>query len=369
MTIYIIVGLWLLSFALLSEIGYFKNNRTAKAAFLSAGSAILFFVSAFRFDVGNDYRPYTNSFNRLVNLSTGELSVERMEKAYVFLIRYIQIFINDFQMLFIMVTLIVILLVYAILLKYCENPSLGLLGFYLLGFYFNSMNFMRNIIAGLIIVFAYKYIKDKSFLKFITIVLLASTFHISALLFIPFYFIFRLKFNYITLIVYSVFGGILFIFSRPMMEFVTKYVYTFYSPLTSAEMFNGIPSVYSIFILVIFICAMLIRKELEKDSEWASMLIGAAFMDFYFGFLGSKHGILSRFAAYFGPIMSLLLVPNIIRVSRGLIVNKSERRFIYKMRNYFCLIGTYAGITGFFVYSLYDNYNLIMPHEWIWNVR
>jgi hypothetical protein len=369
MTIYIIIALCLLSFALLSEFGYFKNSKTAKAAFLSVGSAILFFVSAFRFDVGADYRPYTNAFNNLVILPTIELANQRMEKGYIFVNRYIQLFINDFQMLFVVISLIVILLVYAMLLRYCKNPSLGLLCFYLLGFYFNSMNFMRNVIAALIVVFAYKYIKEKSFMKFIVVVLLASTFHISALAFIPFYFIFKFKFNYITLVIYSIIWGILYIFSKPTMEYVTKYVYTSYSPLTSINMFSGIPIMYSMFVFVILVCAIMLKNDIEKNSEWGSMLICATYMHFYFLFIGAKHSILSRFDLYFGPIMAMILIPDIIRISYINIKTKPNQKIIYKIRDYVCLIGTCVGCVGFFSYALYKNYNLVIPHEWIWNVR
>ena len=357
-----------MSFALLSEFGYFKNSRTAKTVFLSAGSLILFLVSAFRYDVGDDFRPYTNNFIRFAKMTTVELATERMEKGYILLNRYVQLFVNDFQMLFIFIAVIVILLVYAILLKFCKNPSMGLLMFYLYGLFFNSMNFMRNVIAGLIIVFAYQYIKEKNFMRFIVVVLLASTFHISALIFIPFYYIFRLKFNYITVIIYSAVFGSIFIFSRPVMEWITTYVYTAYSPQTSREMFNGIPVLYSMCSLTLLVCGILLRKDLEKDSDFTSVLLSASYMKFYFGFLGSKHAILSRFSLYFGPVMSLILIPNIIRVSYSNIKNKSDKSLIYKIRSYFCLIGTCASIIVFFIYALYTNYNKIMPHEWIWNV-
>jgi len=369
MTIYIISALCLLSFALLSEFGYFKTSKTAKAAFLSAGSLILFFISAFRFDTGYDYRPYTNFFTRTISNTTAQLATLRFEKGYVFLNRYIQLFVNDFQVLFIIISLIVIILVYAILLKYCKNPSLGLLGFYLLGYYFVSMDLMRNLVAGLIVMYSYKYIKEKDFMRFIVIVLLASTFHLSALVFIPFYFILRLKFNYITFIVHTVVWGTLLVFSRPIMDFVTTYIYSSYDVETSVTINTSVPLIDSIFPLIIFISIMLLGKELEKDSDWTSMLLGAAYMETYFGLLGLKHMILNRFALYFGPIVTLILVPNVIRISYNIIKNKSYENTVSKIRIYFCLLGTCVGGVGYFLYALYNNYNGVIPHEWIWNVR
>lgn len=368
MIIYIIIALCLLSFALLSEFGYFKKSKIAKTIFLSIGSFILFFVSAFRFDVGNDYPPYTQTFVTNLDKTLEQLSTMRMEKGYLLLNRYIQLFTSNFQYIFIITSLLVVLLLSIFLYKHSKNPSFGLLMFYLFGFYFNSMNFLRNVIAALIIIFAYKYIKDKSFIRFIVLVLLASAFHISALIFIPFYFIFKLKFNYITVIGYTVVCGLIFYFSVPIMEFITKYIYTNYDPMTSTEMFNGIPSLYSWFIFVVLVCGLLLRKDLNKYYEWNEMLIAATYLDFYFGFLGSKHAILSRFAIYYGPIMSMLMVPNIIVVSYNNIKNKSDKNIVYRIRSYFCLIVTLLASIGFFICCLYYNYNDAIPHQWIWDV-
>jgi hypothetical protein len=82
----------------------------------------------------------------------------------------------------------------------------------------------------------------------------------------------------------------------------------------------GIPSLYSLFILVILICAMLLRRNIKRRTKWGNILISATFFDFYFGFIGYKHSILSRFALYFGPMMALLLVPFII-IMPGLVAH------------------------------------------------
>jgi len=369
MLIYIIVAVSLLIFAILSEIKYFRHKKIFQALFLICGCTELFIVSGFRLNTGMDYPAYVRFFNGLIGKSVAELAKQRMEKGYVLLNRYIQLFTNDFRALFIIVALIVSVILGVILYKYCKNPSLGLLTFYLLGFYFNSMNFVRAMLAALIILFAYKYIKDKQFLRFTAIILLASTFHLSALLMIPFYFILNIKFNYITLGIFSFFGGLIFLFSTDILELVTKYVYTIYSPETSFQIFKGIPIAYSLFIFIILLCSVLLKKDIEQKSGWGTILIWTIFFDFYFGFIGFKHSILSRFALYFGPIMALILVPFIIRLTLSKIKNKSDEKIIYKIRTYFCLIAVSLSSAAFFAYSMYGNYNNVIPHEWIWNLK
>jgi len=369
MLIYIIVALSLLLFAVLSEIKYFRDKKIFKNIFLICGAAELFIVSGFRVNTGMDYPMYTIIFNRTVSNSLVLLAQERFEKGYVLLSRYIQIFTGNFRALFIVTSFIVVLLAAVIVWKYCKNPSLGLLSFYLLGFYFNSMNFIRTMLAASVILFAYKYIRDRQFLKFFALVLLASTFHFSALLMLPFYFILNIKINYKSLSLLGAIGGAVFLLSNDIMLFVTTYLYTMYSPETSRQMFSGIPSAYSLFILIILICAVLLRRDIKKHSQWGNVLISAAFFDFYFGFIGYKHSILSRFALYFGPIMSLLLVPLVIRLAISKIKNKTDTETKYKIRTYFCLIGTSAASVSFFIYALLNNYNQVVPHNWIWSLK
>ena len=369
MIIYIITALSLLVFAVLSDIKYFRDKKIFQTVFLFFGCIELFVISGFRLNTGMDYPAYTRTFTGLVGKSLTDLSKERMEKGYIFLNRYIQLFTNNFRVLFVVTSLIVIALVGIILYKYCKNPSLGLLIFYLTGFYFNSMNFIRAMLAAVVILFAYKYIRDKRFLRFAAIVFLASAFHLSALLVIPFFFILNIKFNRVTVVVFASIGSIIFLFSTDIMLFFTTYIYTSYSPETSLQMFGGIYSAYSFFILGILVCALLLRKDIEQSSGWGTILISATFFDFYFGLIGSKHAILSRFALYFGPMMALILVPFIIRLTINKIINKSDIKLIHQMRTYFCLIVTSASSIAFFVYALYRNYNHVVPHDWIWNLK
>jgi len=369
MKVYLIAAAALLTFAVLSEITFFRGKKLFQHIFLACGSALLFFVSAFRLNTGHDYPNYTRSFMKFMGMPLAELAKERMEKGYVLINRYINIFTNDFQALFVVTTLIIIALSAVILAKYCKNPSMGLLSFYLLGFYFNSMNFLRTTIAASIILFAYKYIRDRQFLRFLVVVVLASAFHLSALLMIPLYFIMNIKINYKSLTIFCAVGGAIFLLSKDIMMYITTYVYTSYSPETSLNMFLGIPVAYSLFIALILVCAMLLRKDIKKHSDFGNILISATFFDFYFGFIGFKHAILSRFASYFGPAMALLLVPLIIRITIDKIIYKTDYTPAGRIRTYFCLLGTAAASFGFFAYALLNNYNRVVPHDWIWNLQ
>lgn len=75
--------------------------------------------------------------------------------------------------------------------------------FLLLSEYYCTMNFIRQSIAGIIALFALEFLKKKKFLPYLMIILVASTFHKSALILIPFFFINLIPLNKWVLAVYS----------------------------------------------------------------------------------------------------------------------------------------------------------------------
>ena len=110
-----------------------------------------------------------------------------------------------------------------------EKPWLSVFCFMTFGLFFNSMNFMRQMIAACILLLAMRFIRKKQLLPYLIVVVFASTFHISALLMIPFYFILRLKLTGRLLIVYSFVTVLLFAFSKTILDCFNNYIYKDYT--------------------------------------------------------------------------------------------------------------------------------------------
>lgn len=85
-------------------------------------------------------------------------------------------------------TFIDVILLYVILKR--ETGKYFLLAFAFLIPFFEGvqMNLFRNIKAILIFFWAIKYIREKQMIKYLLAILLAMTFHLTAVLYIPFYF-------------------------------------------------------------------------------------------------------------------------------------------------------------------------------------
>jgi hypothetical protein len=88
---------------------------------------------------------------------------------------------------------------------------------------------MRQYLAVMIILFALRYIDQNRFFHYLIWILLASTFHVSAMLMIPFYFILKIPMNRIVLAAYSIVGAVLYLFSYQLLDFATRFVYKIYT--------------------------------------------------------------------------------------------------------------------------------------------
>ena len=91
------------------------------------------------------------------------------------------------------------------------------------------MSFIRQSFAIGIFLFAIRYLKEKRFVPYLLIVLLAATFHKSILLLIPFYFLAQVPICWKTLAVYGTGTILIMAFFWPIFEFITQFVYQFYA--------------------------------------------------------------------------------------------------------------------------------------------
>ena len=72
----------------------------------------------------------------------------------------------------------------------------------------------------MIVFISYDYIRQRKLLKFLIAVVLAGLFHKSALIFLPAYFLYKIKISKIKLIRFIIVDIVLFIFRRQIMQFL-----------------------------------------------------------------------------------------------------------------------------------------------------
>lgn len=135
------------------------------------------------FDDSADIRLAGGTMNDVINMN-GAFS----EKGYMFF-GYVVSFITANRYIFILIaTIVMFLLYYYSIKKYADNYPLACIVF--LGFfYYFTATYLRQTLAVGIIWLSVEYILKRNFPAFLLLVLLAASFHTSALIFLPMYFI------------------------------------------------------------------------------------------------------------------------------------------------------------------------------------
>jgi hypothetical protein len=147
----------------------------------------LLFVFAFSRDasVGTDFSAYRYSF-----ISTGSQGVfrGRAESTWssIYMLFYTQANFRIFVFVFYG-------LLYYYLIRFISKesriPLLSVLLYYVLGYYFDSYNILRQSFAAIFVYYSVIYIEERNILKFVAIIIIGGFLHVSVLLFMPMYFV------------------------------------------------------------------------------------------------------------------------------------------------------------------------------------
>lgn len=181
---------YIITFALSAYLVSF-GFRAKKRIFCTLGLLIPIIIGGFRYGVGTDYFNYINIFSE--HVKKGFVDIDGIEVGYTILEQFSSLFAPyDTRMLFAITTALTIIFFYAGLVRFKPQYP-GLVTFlYLMTLLPMSFNTIRQGIAVSIVFLALSYAKDKRTIPFVVWCVIASLFHISALLVIPFYFIIRI---------------------------------------------------------------------------------------------------------------------------------------------------------------------------------
>ena len=358
---------WLL-LAGITVAGIFLSKiKYGKPIFCFLAGAALFVTAGIRKGVGYDYNLYGGWYVDLIKAPMEEVMLKRQEKGFLVPFELMSTMTMDFQLMFWVIAFIITVSVMLYIFFHAEKPWLSVFCFMTFGLFFNSMNFMRQMIASCILLLGMRFIRKNQFLPYLVLVIFATTFHVSALLMIPFYFILRIKLTGKVMIAYSVVTVLAFVFSQMVLDFFNDYIYKGYT-ITNPEVTNGTNPIYTIFFLAFFILAFAVRKELMKTDEFNNVLLNCMFFTVFFEIMGVRHAILSRFSLLFFIPAIVILVPRVIII----IVNKLSNKFINDKTKYTAVkitsVALVAIICGtMYTYMIANNYNGVMPYTTIYS--
>lgn len=198
---------FLIGYLLLLSFLFYGGNTTNLSAksrfefkdrvFLLLSFGLLSFLAMFRGEqVGSDTNSYVFFFRILESSNKyAYASIRtRMEPGFVLFMKMLTYVSKSPQVVIIVSSCIIMFSILRFFIKYSKCIWMSVFFFFCL-FYDASLNIMRQYLALSILLWAYDYIQKKDFLRFLILVILATTFHYTAALFIIAYFFQFLRLN------------------------------------------------------------------------------------------------------------------------------------------------------------------------------
>ena len=332
MTIYLVISISLLFMGLLYEVMNSTTTKlyrrgTPKLFFIIPSFILLFFISTYRGDFTTDYINYSNLFHTYNYYSFSDIFTAGFyqEIGYVFLNKLIGVFSTNEIYLFAVTTLIILFGFYHHISRYSVNIWLSILMFVTVGSYYTSFNITRQILAASIIFFGSRFLYERKFFKFVLIVILASLFHKTALIMIPFYFIlnFRIRFSNIFFVLIG--SSLVFYFFQDLLYLLQNLgIYDNYTDssygMTGASVANAVlPIAFALF-------AIIHSKKLDsKNNNMHRIWFNATIFYAVINTLSLQIQMIERLSYFFAPY-SLLLIPFLFSKMKD-----KNLRFIYMM--------------------------------------
>ena len=286
----------------------YKSKLTKKIYFSTLTIQMTLIAGLRSYNVGWDTRSYVWFFSRAVNYDLRFILTNdvELEKGYVLLEYFTSKISTNPTVLFTIIALFYSISVGRFIYKNSKNPILSYVIFISMGFYTFSMTALRQTIAIGIILFSFEFIKKRKFIPFLLLVLLASTFHYSALVFLPFYFIGYKKFTrpYVLLTLSTI--PLVFVFRDQLFSILNQISGYGYSDLEKEG-----PTTLFMLLILVFIGGIIQRKSILNKEKDNTLYFNSTYMSIILATMAFIHPATLR-VGYYYMLFLVLFIPEII---------------------------------------------------------
>lgn len=236
-----------------------QNSRLFTFPMLLVMALLIAFASVRNSTVGTDSNNYVGIYNYFLSDIDQGLSMKtNIELGYIY-IQYMASFISvDYWALFFCISLITVLCFFYVIGKLSVNLALSVFIFITLGTYLISFNAARQGIAVAISTIALLSVMQRKMWSYFIIIIIASFFHRTVLIMLPFYFILRMPFSYKNSVIFLIVGSLGFYFLSTVLSVFDSAVEERYSVYEDRGATGGY--LLAVFFIVLTIFLVYARK-------------------------------------------------------------------------------------------------------------
>lgn len=342
----------------------FKNENKKIGKFFSVVAILIpsIFAGIRAKGVGTDTLNYISYVFHYVNIyDIGHVcEITNVEPLYVMLNSFVSNFFGNINVLYFILEFITLIFIY----QFCydnRNDSKYTFSYFcfLILFFNKTLNMARQSISIAIFLYATKYLFDKKILKYCLFILLASGFHITALIGIPVYIgMLLLESRYKKIFIIITSGVLAFglLFYKKIISFLVLSLgildYKYLNYIASSNIY--ILKIEYIFILLMVLLFFLFIKKLSFNSKYKKYII-MFIIGFAFYNLGFFANYVYRLSYYFTYLI-IILIPHLQTIFKG------KDKFIFKLIMILLLF-----LYSYLYYDFYE-YDQTIPYQSILGV-
>lgn len=314
----------------------------------------LFLTAALRaVTVGGDLENYIPAFTYISRLSWSEVLRYPWESGYVLLNKLLSVITNNERILLVVTSFIIVFGYIRFIQANSKVVWLSLFIWVGFGYYIGSLSMLRQSIAIVCILNSIQYLEKTNFKKFCLWVIIASLFHLTAIVFFLAYPLCRFKVSIgyfasilIVSFLFSVFAGRFLIF-----YLIDKYYSAYEGNVVSGEGYNML-----LLMLAITCGGLLVHKYKHITDKKMNIFYHLMMLTCCLQLLSIQFSLFARIVLYF-QISIVVFIPNVL----SYIKNKET---VFWSKVFVC------GLVTCYLICIYlaNNSSGILPYYFFWEV-
>jgi hypothetical protein len=333
-------------------------NKDQKKYLLFIILLLLIFQDGFRWETGSDWVPYYDFFYNKISI----VKWSTFEPGYVLLNIAVYYLLPNYTCFLIIHAILIYFFYISSIKKYTNIPIITILIFYCSFIGYLGMN--RQHIALAICLFSFQFIITKQFNKFLFWVLIATSFHLTAILFLFIYFLNRPipKIFFVISILAAIILNpfIAFLFKQLLSNLPFFIAFKLKHALEDEATNTNIATIFGITKRVLIFVLLYIKKEkLKEIIPSIEVMLNVYFLSIiiYIMFNNSIQVFVGRGNLYFGSLFEIFLMPCFL----FLVKKNSGRYIVYSFIIIIMFLTFFKGIS--YIYDAFIPYKGIFINQ------
>lgn len=306
-----------LIFLILIEGLYFQNKKINKDFYLKVYTILLFFqfvfiVGARAPSIGADTQTYLSGYQYYYNLSGVSMFSQPApwyidyELGYMILMK-IAAFLNFPPPAFLfLIAALTYLPICSFYFKYSDNICISIICFIGLGLFGYTLGVIRQMLSIGILLYSITFIRQRKIIKFIVTIGIAMSFHLTAIIFLPMYWISNIKFKNIYFFIFLI-AEIFFFFCSDFLISLCLRIFPSYTSYINSK-WGGIGGSYRFLILLnfsIFTCVIFRNKIAPTKKKFFDFCIYSLMIASLLQILAYRFVVMGRVNCCFLPFLGI----------------------------------------------------------------